>query len=113
MAFIFIFVIVQIIVAGIVIVVLNQKLKKELIEAALENLQANISSQTQGEIILISANEIDALLRARIENIIKRKLERPVVTYQIDPQIKSGLIIKIDTMVLDFSLANRLKSLSR
>ncbi len=112
MGLIFLFIIVQIIVAWIVVVVLNNKLKKELIEAALENLHANLSSATQGEVLVISVGEIDPQLRARIESIIKRKASAASVRFESDAGIKSGLIIHIGTIVLDFSLADRLKKLT-
>lgn len=106
------FIVVQVIVASIVVAVLNHKLKKELIEAALENLHVNISSETQGEIVVISAAEVDPQIQARIENIIKRKTNAVTIRFEIDAGIKSGLIIYIGKIVLDFSLANRLKKLT-
>ncbi len=112
MGFVIIFIVVQVIVAGIVVVVLNNKLKKELIEAALENLHSNITSQTQGEIRIISAHELDPQLQARIIGIVKRKTSAATVVFSLDQGIKSGLIIHADTLVLDFSLANRLKALT-
>lgn len=111
MTLVLIFIVVQIIVAGIVIAVLNNKLKKELIEAALENLQANLPSATHAQVRVISAAELDAPIKARIENMMKRKAPNASVLFETDLVLKSGLVIHVGDMVLDFSLSERLKKL--
>lgn len=106
-----VFVVGQIIVAVSVVMFLNHKLKAELVEAALENLQSNISSQTKGEIVVVSAQEIAPIVRGRIESIVKRKTDGAVLRFETDETIKSGLVIRIGENVLDFSFVNRMKNL--
>ena len=106
-----VFVVGQVSVAFAVVMFLKNKLRVELIEAALENLQSNISSQTKGEVVVISAQELDPIIRGRIENIVKRKSDGAILRFETDASLKSGLIIHAGEITLDFSLANRMKSL--
>lgn len=112
MGLILIFIVVQVVVAGIVIFVLTAKLKKELIEAATENLNNNLSANVSGDIVVISADPLEGEMRARIESIVKRKAPTAALRFDVDKSLKSGVIIHIGQIILDFSLANRLKKLT-
>ena len=105
--FFFIFV-VQALVAGAVIFILKRLLDKELIEAALEKFQGLNAAENTGD-IAVRLGRLDLQVRARFEELARRRFSGAKFAIEEDASLKGGVIIMIGDQMLDFSVRNRLK----
>lgn len=110
MVWIIIFVLVQLMVAGVVVVVLKHLLNKELIEAALEKLEFFKPAQGSSLIMVSLGRAMDDELGARFESLRRRRFAEFKIEFKQDKSLKGGVIVIIGNDVLDFSLNTRLKN---
>jgi F0F1-type ATP synthase delta subunit len=101
--------IVQCIIAAVVIFVLKHLLDRELMDAAMEKLQAS-DFFPAGAVTITSASSLDAQTQSRIQALLRRKGDVKIV-FAKDPGIQGGLIIACADKTIDFSVANRLKNI--
>ena len=104
---------VQIVVAAIVIVVLYKLLNKILIDTAIhkiETLSKNEIDQTLKDVQITAYAPLNEAVQQRILDAIFKKLERTTrLLISQDKKIRGGIIIKLNTIIVDCSLASRLK----
>jgi F0F1-type ATP synthase delta subunit len=103
--------ILQCLFAAGVVLVLKKHLDRELIEAALEKLEACRISQEVKEIVVRSAGGVSDDIKAHLESIRQRKFNQVHLNIQEDRTLKGGMVIAAGDLLLDFSLASRLQHL--
>lgn len=105
--------ILQIIVAAIVVVILKNVLNRMLIESAinqLEILKVQEISDGLSEVTVMTHKKIKELDYNKIALSLYRRLHKRIdVVNQISPEIKGGMIIKIKSITIDYSLKKKLK----
>ena len=109
MGWLLILIVMQSVIAAVVILVLKHLLDKELIEAALEKLQA-ASGGLSGQVKVKSAKDLNSQIQHRIQSLLRGKETK--VIFELDPSLKGGLRIEFSAgNPIDCSMAGRLKNL--
>ena len=103
----------QLLLAGIVVCVLKKILHHQLIDLAIKRFQ-NIhlagDDQKLTGIIVVSSGKITHRTRERLNSAALKKFGRPMeVILKIDKGLRAGLVIKLNSVTIDFSLIGRLK----
>ena len=81
------------------------------IERIYETLK-NLISKNETKLELITANKIDSNLEKNIENKLSRIINKKIkIDNIIDENIIGGMIIKIDSLMIDCSISSRLSEL--
>ncbi len=106
-----IFVLLQVVIGAVAVFVLVRLLDKELIEAALERLQAVSAAELFGPVHFKTARPLNPEHRGRIQSIFKRKAVQGKIIFEENLALKGGLLIAYNDQVLDFSLSSRLQKL--
>jgi len=92
-----------------VVFVLKKILDRELIEVALENLEACKTSPDVKEIIVRLPSAVSDEIKSHLESIRKRKFIQANLNIQEDRALKGGMVIAVGDVLLDFSLSSRLQ----
>lgn len=100
---------VQAIVAGIVLLVLKGRLHRELVDAALEKLQAS-AIPSGADIRVVSAKALDAAAQERVTAMVARKAPQAGIVFDADPSLKGGIMFEYGDNRIDFSVSGRLKT---
>lgn len=100
----------QCVIAAIVIIVLKKLLDRELMNAALEKFESCKASADIKEITVLSSSRIKDEVQGRLESIRKRKFVQAKLIYRVEPQVKGGIVIALEDILLDFSLSSRLQN---
>jgi F0F1-type ATP synthase delta subunit len=103
----------QLLLAGVVVYVLKEILHRQLIDLAIKRFQ-NISITTEDQkltgIIVVSPRKINCGVRERLRVAVSKKFGRPMeIISKIDKRLRGGLVIKLNSLTIDFSLMGRLK----
>ncbi len=103
----------QLFVAGIVVYVLKKILDHQLIDLAIKRFQ-NIyladDDQRLTGIIVVSSKTITHRTHERLHGVALKKFGRPMeIIVKIDRGLRGGLVIKLNSTTIDFSLIGRLK----
>ena len=98
-------------VAAAVIFVLKRVLDKELMKAALEQLESGQIPSATGEIVVRFSAPVSDEFKNHLESIRQRKFARANVDFRREAGLKGGVIIEAEGCSLDFSLAGRLRDL--
>ena len=101
---------VQCVIVAAVVFILKRLLDRELIEGALEKLQATVIAPAQGEIIIKSAAVLNQEIQSRVQSLVRRRAPDIKVVFTRDSGLKGGIVIESSGGVIDFSLASRLKN---
>jgi F0F1-type ATP synthase delta subunit len=111
---IFIVFILQIIVALIVIFVLKKLLDRELIEAALEQLEVlrpKDDAPPFKSAEVISHADLNSETQGRVKNILSRRFKGLAVNFSTDSGLKGGVKVVIGAAVVDCTLDDRLQKM--
>ena len=114
MVVIFLFILLQIVLAAVVITVLMRRLDRELILVALEragNLRWSGASLPSDGIRVVSARKLPADLELRFRNILREKFPGMAVEFLVAPELRGGAVVQAGGAILDQSLATRWKHL--
>ena len=97
----------------IIFIVLLKTLNRHLTESALHQLELVFSKEIDPnlrEIVVISHKDFSVQAKERIERAAFKRFGKNVsLVIQNDPRIKGGMIIKLNGLTIDCSLASRLK----
>ena len=99
----------QVFFAIIVILFLKSFLNKELIKAALEKFESCKNSQEIKEIVVFSASAISDEFKNYFEAIRRRKFSQANLDFKENASLKGGVVIAVEDLMLDFSLASRMQ----
>ena len=103
----------QLVLFTIIIFVLLKILNRHLIELALHQLELLFAKEVdQGvqKIVVTVVKTLPDASKKRIESAVYKKLGRTVpLVVEVNPQIKGGMIISINSLTIDCSLISRLK----
>jgi F0F1-type ATP synthase delta subunit len=102
----------QLFIAGVLVLVFKGALDRLLIEAALEHLSRMEGAETQevpAQVVVVTAQEAPVALRERVQAVAPG--QTAAVTYRMAPTIGGGVVIQWGDEVLDFSMKSRLKYL--
>ena len=103
----------QVVVGAIVVFILLKVLDKILIDTAIkkiEILKADSVDQSLKDIGVVTFGPLSEAVQQRILDALFKKLQRTtrlVITQ--DKTLKAGIIIKLNTVVIDYSLMGRLR----
>lgn len=106
-----ILVLVQVVVAALVIWGLKYFLNKELMEAALEELQGLKCASGVENIVVRSSQNLPVGIEERLKNMVGRKFKDVPLVFEKDNLVQGGMVIVAGGLILDFSLKNRIKYL--
>jgi F0F1-type ATP synthase delta subunit len=98
-------------VAAAVIFVLKRVLDKELMKAALEQLESGQIPSATGEIVVRFSAPVSDEFKNHLESIRRRRFTGAKVDFRRDAGLKGGVVIEAGEILLDFSLAGRLRDL--
>ncbi len=105
--------IMQIILGSIVIFVLKKILDHQLNELAVKtfkNAKLEPDDLKLGSILVSSPFRISKKIQDRIVEIAKKKFGRPMsIVIKKDRSLKGGMIIYLNSLIVDYSLVGRLK----
>ncbi len=104
-------VVVQCVIAVVVIAVLKHLLDRELVEAALEKLQAAALAGVSGTLKVRSSGDIQENIKTRVQSLVRRKAPEMKIEYVHDPSLKGGLFIEWSGGSIDCGLAGRVKNI--
>ena len=110
MMILFLIIILQLVIAGIVIFVLKNLLDKELKEAAIEKFTALKVADTIDSIKIYHTGQLSLGVKEQLIAEAKRKFENKDIVFEQNQILKGGMVIVAGEQVLDFSLANRLEN---
>jgi len=103
----------QILVAAVVIFVLSRILHRQLEELAikkLDYLKLDAEESKIETLTLIAPGKISLSVQNKIAHVCQRKFGRPLTfVLKTDKTLKSGLVIVLKKITIDFSLVGRLK----
>ena len=102
---------VQCVLALGVVLFLKKALNRELVEAALENLEGCPASNDVQEIIVRFYSGAGERIKSHLESIRRRKFVRAHLDIKEDRGLKGGMVIAVGETLLDFSLASRWRQL--
>ena len=103
----------QLVVAAIVIFVLKKILDHQLVELALKkfgNCQLNAEDQKLNGIIVLATSVLKPAIQTRLNQIVEKKFKRPMQLFvKEDKTLRGGIVIKLNSVVIDYSLTGRLR----
>jgi F0F1-type ATP synthase delta subunit len=100
----------QVVIAGVVVIFLKQRLDRELEKAAIEKIMSLKNNSEVKAVNIYSAKNLPTNIAQELGSIAKNKFSNARVAFEILEPIKGGLMIKVDEEVLDFSLSSRLEN---
>ncbi len=104
----------QVVAALIVMAVLKKLLDRELIESALEQFEV---MKYQGDsawlktITIVGHKPLGVEIQARFKSIAVRRFKGVVLDFSSDAELKGGVKVALQDIVIDCSLSDRLKKL--
>ena len=108
-----VFLVLQIVVIGGIVLFLRRSLTKDLAEETVHKFEVLYAHELPAgikEIVVVVKETLPKNLRERIDQSIQKKFGRPVdLVVVADAGIRGGLIIKAGNLVIDGSLSSRLK----
>ena len=106
-----IFVGVQCVIAVVLFFAFRRLLHRELISAALEQLQSTEIVTNTREIVVTTAGGLNVEIKNQLEHLLHRKDPSLKIIFEEDPLLKGGIVLELPSKRMDFSVTNRLKSL--
>ena len=101
----------QLIVTCVILFVLLEVFRRELILAAFDALEQLESSDSPAEALVVSAVALRAVDERRLKELLGRKFPLAEVNMAVNPGIYGGLVIKTGNRIMDHSLLSRIKLL--
>ncbi len=101
----------QLVAVAVILFVLWKMLRRELVEAALQALEAAAPRSDVAEVSAVSAAALSSVDEARLMALLKQKFPSAAIGLAVNAQIRSGLVIKAGELLLDYSFLTRMKSL--
>ena len=103
-------IVLQLAIAGVVIVVLKRLLDRELEQAAIEKLMSLKTNATVKIVHIYYTKPLSLNVEQTLTGLVKNKFVDGEIAFEQLRDLKGGLIIKVDDEVLDFSLSSRLEN---
>jgi F0F1-type ATP synthase delta subunit len=105
-----IIIVLQVVIAGVVIFVLKHLLNPELEKVAIEKLASLKPSIDVKVINVYHFRRLPVNIQKELRELAKNKFTNSEIIFEQSNILKGGVVIKIDSEVLDFSLSSRLEN---
>jgi len=103
----------QIVVGAVVVFILKKVLDHQLVELAIKtfkNAKLEPDDLKLGSILASSPGSVSKKIQDRVSQVAEKKFGRPMsIVIKKDKNLKGGLIIYLNSSIIDYSLVGRLK----
>lgn len=103
----------QLAAAAVIVFVLLELFKHELVRAALEALEQAEFQEELGEVSVVAGTILSPDDEFRLRALLRKRFPSAEVCLAVNREIRGGLVIQAGALLLDYSFLTRIKNLFR